>query len=101
MMLLSLDNDKSALDSDHYVQRDLDYWKIEEGAIVSFGYNFDRPVLTGRDLELWQEKHPLSVPECHECIYAYGDTAEQAMARIVKARLENEMYLGALYYGQT
>ena len=100
MVLVSLDNDKSALDTDNYIVRDLDYWQIEPGAIVSFGYNFDRPVLEGRALELWQEKYPMAMPECRECIYAHGINKDQAIARIVKARLENEMYLGDLHVGQ-
>lgn len=95
MVLYGLDNDKPAK-VENLVSRPDYYWKIEAGLDADFGYNFERTMLTGNHLKEWQKLHPNEMPVVQECIYAKGNTPEEALAKIVKCRLENEMYLGAL-----
>lgn len=99
MVLYGLDNDKSA-DLANLVSRPSFYWKIEAGLDYDFGYNFERTRLTGQDLAFWLKNHPNEMPECVECIYAFGNTPEEALAKIIRGRLDNEMYLGDLYIGR-
>lgn len=95
MKLYGLDNDKPAK-LENLQERPIGYWVIFHKEKADFGYNFDRTILEGQDLIIWQSLNLGLLPEFVECLYAEAKTPEQALDKIVRLRLENQMYLGAL-----
>lgn len=95
MVLYGLDNDKAATEA-NLISRPNYYWKIAPDLQADFGYNFERTMLTGVELAEWRRLYPNEQPAVQECIYAMGRTPKEALDKIIRCRLENNMYLGEL-----
>ena len=99
MKLYGLDNDKPAK-LENLQERPIDIgWSFTKEK-ADFGYNFDRTILEGQDLIIWQSLNLGLLPEFVECIYAEAKTPEQALDKIVRLRLEKSNVLRALRWTQ-